>query len=203
MLHIVNSGTRHAEATARLLLGQADWDITCAVGRDEALRRTLEEAAAGRTGLTEILGWTDQIPRLLLTHHAVVSKAGGATTQEAIAARCPMIVSQVVPGQEEGNYELLRRHAAGTLATDPESVVAALRDAFADGGRVWSRWNTALGPLARPGAAWDVADRLRAAAPATGRGPVTGPATGPVAAPASAPHQATLPRPSPAVATPQ
>ena len=31
-------------------------------------------------------------------------------TQEAIAARCPMIVNQIVPGQEEGNYELLRRH---------------------------------------------------------------------------------------------
>ena len=33
-----------------------------------------------------------------MTHHAVVSKAGGATTPEAINALCPMVVSQVVPG---------------------------------------------------------------------------------------------------------
>ena len=54
-----------------------------------------------------------------MTHHVVVSKAGGATTQEAIAARCPMVVNQVVPGQEEGNCELLLRHGAGALATTP------------------------------------------------------------------------------------
>ena len=54
-----------------------------------------------------------------MTHHVVVSKAGGATTQEAVAARCPMIVNQVVPGQEEGNCELLLRHGAGALATTP------------------------------------------------------------------------------------
>jgi processive 1,2-diacylglycerol beta-glucosyltransferase len=54
-----------------------------------------------------------------MSHHVVISKAGGATTREAIAARCPMLVSQIVPGQEEGNYELLRRHGVGALAETP------------------------------------------------------------------------------------
>ncbi len=62
----------------------------------------------------------------------VVSKAGGATTQEAVAARCPMVVNQVVPGQEEGNCELLLRHGAGALATTPAAVMATLRSAFSD-----------------------------------------------------------------------
>ena len=44
-----------------------------------------------------------------MTHHLVISKAGGATVQEAIAARCPMIVNQVIPGQEEGNARLIWR----------------------------------------------------------------------------------------------
>ena len=75
-----------------------------------------------------------------MTHHVVVSKAGGATTQEAIAARCPMIVNQIVPGQEEGNYELLRRHGAGALAETPDAVISALRRAFAWRGRGWREW---------------------------------------------------------------
>ena len=162
VLYIINSGTRNAEATARLLLAEGDWEITCTVGRDESLRRRLLLAAARRPRGADILGWTDQIPRLLMTHHVVVSKAGGATTQEAIAARCPMVVNQVVPGQEEGNCELLLRHKAGALATTPESVVATLRAAFAGGGQGWSAWRSALEPMARPDAARVIAAHVLA-----------------------------------------
>ena len=153
VLYIINSGTRHAAETAQQLLAEDDWEITCAVGRDEKLRHHLTQLAAGRARPAQILGWTDQIPRLLMTHHVVVSKAGGATTQEAIAAHCPMIVNQVVPGQEEGNYELLRRHGAGTLADTPDAVITTLRLAFADRGRGWRLWHDALVKLARPDAA--------------------------------------------------
>jgi processive 1,2-diacylglycerol beta-glucosyltransferase len=162
VLYIVNSGTRNAEATARLLLAQEEWEVTCTVGRDESLRRALCAAASGRRLRADILGWTDQIPRLLMSHHVVVSKAGGATTQEAIAARCPMVVNQVVPGQEEGNCELLLRHSAGALATTPEAVISTLRAAFDGGGRGWGAWHAALGPLARPNAARVIAAQVLA-----------------------------------------
>lgn len=167
VLYIINSGTKNAAETAQQLLAETGWEITCAVGRDEGLRKQLERLAAGRKRTAHILGWTDQIPRLLMTHHVVVSKAGGATTQEAIAARCPMIVNQVVPGQEEGNYELLRRHNVGGLAETPEAVIAALRRAFANRGQVWSQWRTSLADLARPEAARDIAHFVVAHAEAT------------------------------------
>ena len=162
ILYIINSGTRNAEATARLLLAQSEWEVTCTVGRDEALRQTLLGAAAGRSRRAEILGWTDQIPHLLMSHHVVVSKAGGATTQEAVAARCPMIVNQVVPGQEEGNCELLLRHGAGALATTPDEVISTLRRAFADRGQGWAAWEAALRPMARPDAGRTVAREVLA-----------------------------------------
>ncbi len=157
VLYIINSGTHNAEETAKLLLAEEDWEVTCTVGRDEALRQSLLAAAAGRRRRADILGWTDQIPKLLMSHHVVVSKAGGATTQEAIAARCPMVVNQVVPGQEEGNCELLLRHGAGALATTPQAVVATLRAAFSENGLGWHAWLAALEPMARPDAARTIA----------------------------------------------
>jgi len=163
VLHIINSGTRHAAETARRLLAEEDWEVTFAVGRNESLLRQLNALAAGRRRPATILGWTKEVPHLLMTHHVVVSKAGGATTQEAINALCPMIVSQVVPGQEEGNYELLRRHRAGTLAESPDAVIAALKLAFADRGRVLDEWRAALTPLAHPTAARDIAQHVLAA----------------------------------------
>jgi processive 1,2-diacylglycerol beta-glucosyltransferase len=157
VLYVVNSGTRNAEETARLLLAEEEWEVTCTVGRDESLRKTLTDIAAKRRRKADILGWTDQIPHLLMTHHVLVSKAGGATTQEAVAARCPMVVNQVVPGQEEGNCELLLRHGAGALATTPAAVISTLREAFLNDGRVWETWHSALGPMARTDAARTIA----------------------------------------------
>ncbi len=160
VLYIINSGSSDAETTARLLLAETNWEITCAVGRDHKLRKRLEKLVARRRTPARILGWTDQIPQLLMTHHAVVSKAGGATTQEAIAALCPMIVNQIIPGQEEGNYELLRRHRIGAHAPTPKAVVAALRHGFAHGGSVWRDWRYSLTELTRPTAAGDIAHHL-------------------------------------------
>lgn len=160
VLCIINSGTRGAIETVRRLLSTTDWEITCTVGRDEALQHKLTVLAVGRKFPTKILGWTHEIPRLLMTHHVVISKAGGATTQEALAARCPMIVNQIVPGQEEGNYELLRRYGVGALAESPAAVVAELERAFKEGGRVWREWRQALAPLSRPDAAQQIVEAL-------------------------------------------
>jgi len=162
VLYIINSRTPTAADTARLLLAETSWDVTCTVGRNRRLQRELEDLASFRSAHTRILGWTDEIPRLLMTHHVVISKAGGATTQEALAARCPMLVNQIVPGQEEGNYELLRRHGIGALATTPAAVKWELQGAFAQGGRGWKRWRRALEPLSRPRAAYDIATAVLA-----------------------------------------
>jgi processive 1,2-diacylglycerol beta-glucosyltransferase len=159
VLVMIHSGTRAAETARRLLL-ETDWEVTCAVGRDERLRAELEEVARTRSVPAWVYGWTPRMPELLRTHHVVVSKAGGATTQEAIAARCPMIVTQIVPGQEEGNYELLRRHGVGGYAPSAEAVIQRLKAAFARNGAVWAAWRDALEPLARPRAAERIVARM-------------------------------------------
>ena len=68
----------------------------------------------------EVIGWTNQIPRLLQTHDLVICKAGGAILHEALAARCPAIIDCIVPGQEEGNAELLTSHNCGVISKSPQ-----------------------------------------------------------------------------------
>lgn len=162
VLYIINSGSSHAVETATQLIQETGWELTFAVGRDTALRKKISQLAEGRSTPVQVLGWTDRIPELLMTHHAVISKAGGATTQEAIAAHCPMIVNQIVPGQEEGNYELLRRHGIGARAEGPDAVMTALRRAFANNGLIWQGWHEQVQALARPRAALDIAEFVTA-----------------------------------------
>ena len=156
ILYIINSNRSRALETARALLQHPEWHITFTAGRDARLKSELEELARHSRASTEILGWTNRIPELLMTHHVVISKAGGATTQESINALCPMLVNQVVPGQEEGNYELLRRNQAGALAETPQAIVETLQRAFADHARLWQQWRSNLRHLARPSAARDI-----------------------------------------------
>ena len=162
VLYIINSGTAAAAEMGRRLLRETNWEVTCTVGRNRRLQDELERLAVARPAPARILGWTTEIPELLMTHHVVISKAGGATTQEALAARCPMIVNQIVPGQEQGNYELLRRHGIGELAETPTALLGVLERAFANRGRVWRQWRDSLEPLSRPDAARDIARHILA-----------------------------------------
>lgn len=160
ILFMINSARGPALRIARELLQHRNWRITFTAGRDEAFRRELENLVQGAPAHAEVFGWTDRVPELLMTHHVVISKAGGATTQESINALCPMLISQIVPGQEEGNAELLRRHDAGALATTPAGIVSTLQRAFAGDAALWHHWRDNLRKLARPNAARDIAGHV-------------------------------------------
>lgn len=154
---MINTGRAAALAITRALLKLPGWHLTITAGRDEGLRRELINLAHGAPAKADILGWTDRIPELLMTHHVAISKAGGATTQESINALCPLLVSQIVPGQEEGNYELIRRHDAGVLAETPAEIIATLQRLFANDAALWRHWRTNLRRLAQPNAARNIA----------------------------------------------
>jgi processive 1,2-diacylglycerol beta-glucosyltransferase len=97
------------------------------------------------------------MPRLLLESHLLIGKAGGATVQEAIAARCPMIVNQIVPGQEEGNARLIVETGSGVAITSPGKVAIAVENAFANDARQWHDWSEKISLLSRPTAALEIA----------------------------------------------
>ena len=155
---MINAGKQAAPEVVQGLLGLTDIALTITVGRDKEMHAIVERLIGGfdRTRRpVQVIGWTDEVPSLLSSHHLLISKAGGATTQEAIAAKCPMIISQIAPGQEEGNAQLLVDNHAGRLAVTPEAIVGAVRDAFADDARLYRQWVENLGKLSRPDAAGD------------------------------------------------
>lgn len=133
---------KHSEA---LLDASPSVRITMVLGKNVRLlyrrARDLRDAHPGRV---RIIGWTQQIPELITTHHIVVGKAGGATVHEAIAACCPMLVHHLVPGQEEGNLRLLETIGGGMLADSPEAIHSATRDMLTDNATGWRRMKRAL-----------------------------------------------------------
>ena len=103
--------------------------------------REIKKAYPGRVRL---IGWTRKVPQLLTSHHLVVGKAGGATVHEAVAARCPMLIHHLVPGQEEGNLRLLESLHGGALADSPEALSRQVSDLLADHAAGWRAMKNAL-----------------------------------------------------------
>jgi processive 1,2-diacylglycerol beta-glucosyltransferase len=123
--------------------------LTIVLGRNvRRLYSRAREIKAAYPGRVRIIGWTRKVPQLLNRHHLVVGKAGGATVHEAIAARCPMLIHHLVPGQEEGNLKLLDRIGGGSLAPTPEALAYHLTDILADHA---TRWRSMKNALARHG----------------------------------------------------
>ena len=118
---------------ARALLEASRVRLTIVLGRNVRLlysrAREIQKAYPGRV---RIIGWTRRVPQLINNHHLVVGKAGGATVHEAIAARCPMLIHHLVPGQEEGNLRLLEIIGAGQLADTPAALTRSVTELLAD-----------------------------------------------------------------------
>jgi processive 1,2-diacylglycerol beta-glucosyltransferase len=93
-------------------------------------------------------GWTENVPELMAVSDLLITKPGGLTTAEALAAGLPMILTHPIPGTEERHVRYLRQnglalHAetlndiprlASSLLASPEEL-----DDFRRRAREWSR----------------------------------------------------------------
>jgi hypothetical protein len=164
VLYIINTGKKKAGKAVDRLLELENVHLTITAGRDPDLRAKLIERTRDFGDRVRVLGWTNQIPELMMSHHLVISKAGGATVQEAIAARCPMIVNQVIPGQEEGNAELITKFNLGAVVEKNKEVAEAVELAFEKCATLWQEWRRNLKKISRPDAALRIGELILEAA---------------------------------------
>jgi processive 1,2-diacylglycerol beta-glucosyltransferase len=108
----------------------------------------------------EIIGWTNRMPELLLSHSVVITKAGGAILHEAMAACIPCVINYVVPGQEEGNADYVLRHGGGKLTHSPAETAHAVGEILAQNGQLAQTMRQALAQVAMPAAAHSVAEAV-------------------------------------------
>ncbi len=157
LLYMIHAATHGAPELVERL-AHLDFDVTVTIGRADELRPVIQAASDGHP--VNIIGWTDDLPRMLHESDLLIAKAGGATVQETIAAGCPMIINHVVAGQEEGNARLIVESNSGVIALSPREVVAQIERAFANDAKQWREWASNISKLSRPRAALDIAEFL-------------------------------------------
>lgn len=103
------------------LSARRDVKVTVITGKNEKLRRSLEK----KFPRVEVIGYTDEVNRYMQRADLIVTKAGGITTFEAIAAKTPLYIIKPFLEQEFGNAKYIEDHNIGRVLWDTAADEAA------------------------------------------------------------------------------
>lgn len=117
-----------------LVRGELDVQAIFLAGRNEDLRLRAEELAQQAKFPVKVIGYSEEIEKLMQSANVMISKLGGLTTFEALACRLPIIADATTPPmpQEAGTVNLISRKGAGILLRRPKDVVEVVRTLVTD-----------------------------------------------------------------------
>lgn len=132
--------------------------LVVVTGRDKELHRQIKEYNFWETPNRHLIGWTNNMPQLIKASDIVITKAGGSTVMECIAAKKPLIINKVIPGQEEGNAELVERYKIGHIARKSSEIITAISEIQKD----YQAYVARLTEISHPEAAYTILHFLAA-----------------------------------------
>jgi len=97
-----------------------------AFGKNQLMKEKFDRLTNKRL-FSKTFAWTNEIPLLMDMADVMVTKAGGAFVMEAIQKELPMVITRVLPGQEEGNLALMQRYHIGTHAKNNKALLQAVQ----------------------------------------------------------------------------
>ena len=135
--------------------------VVVAGGDDELYRRFQETEWHVET---HCYNFVAEMGTFMRAADCILSKAGGLTVSEALACGLPLILVDVIPGQETGNANHVVSGNAGVLARDPIEVLETMCHWLENGSAPLSPAGSKCPRLGHPRAAYDVAELTWAAA---------------------------------------
>ncbi len=153
-----------------LVRGDLDVQAIFLAGRNEELKREAEEIARHAKFPVKVIGYSDEIEKLMQSANVMVSKLGGLTTFEALACKLPIIADTTTPPmpQEAGTVALLKSRGAGILLEKSSDIVPAIRDLLADRGKYDMMRDATVG-MTIPNSTRNIIDEIGALLPPEAR----------------------------------
>jgi processive 1,2-diacylglycerol beta-glucosyltransferase len=121
---------RLPDVTGALLAAGRPIQALLVAGRDARLQRALAERTAGSR--LRAVGYVDNIRRMMAAADLVITKAGGMTLAEAMAAEAPLLFYGSLPGQERRNERFASRAGVALVARDRRHLARLVDRALSD-----------------------------------------------------------------------
>lgn len=119
---------------SELARGELDVQAIFLAGKNENLRRRAEKIARSAKFPIKVIGYSDEIEKLMHSANIMISKLGGLTTFEALACRLPIIADATTPPmpQEAGTARLIAEKGAAILLERVSDIVPTVRSLLGD-----------------------------------------------------------------------
>ncbi len=130
--------------------------LVVASGGDDELYRRFQETEWHVE--THLYNYVTEMGTFMRAADCILSKAGGLIVSEALACGLPLILVDVIPGQETGNANHVVSGNAGVLARDPIEVLETMCHWLEKDRRFYLEQAQNARQLGHPRAAYDVAD---------------------------------------------
>ena len=113
-----------------LVRGELDVQAIFLAGKNEQLRIQAEQIAKHAKFPVKVIGYSDEIEKLMQSANVMISKLGGLTTFEALACRLPIIADATTPPmpQEAGTVQLISDRGAGIMLKKSSDIVPTIRN---------------------------------------------------------------------------
>jgi len=117
-----------------LIRGELDVQAIFLAGKNEELKKEAEELAKTAKFPVKVIGYSDEIEKLMQSANVMISKLGGLTTFEALACRLPIIADATTPPmpQEAGTVNLIATRGAGILLKKATDIVPTIQNLLSD-----------------------------------------------------------------------
>jgi 1,2-diacylglycerol 3-beta-galactosyltransferase len=129
--------------------------LVVVAGKDEKLYRELQEMDWHVP--VKMYEYVQNVPELMKAAEFIVCKAGGLIVTEALACGKPLLLIDVLPGQESGNADFVVQNGAGDLARTMMEVLETVSHWMSNGGKLLAQRAENARVLGKPNAAYDVA----------------------------------------------
>ncbi|MGL5633693.1 MAG: MGDG synthase family glycosyltransferase [Sarcina sp.] len=106
-----------SKVLAKLSTNNNNIKVTIICGKNINLKTTLEDTYKNQSNF-DILGYTNEVSKIMTSMDLIITKPGGLTTTESIHKGLPMIIPFVIPGQETDNSKFLVEHNAAIRVRD-------------------------------------------------------------------------------------
>lgn len=155
-----------------LVRGELDVQAIFLAGKNEELRAEAEELALKAKFPVKVIGYSDEIEKLMQSANVMISKLGGLTTFEALACRLPIIADATTPPmpQEAGTVQMVEERGAAILLKRSADIVPTIRDLVVDRNR-YDRMRAATAGLTMPNSTEQIIKEIAALIPKTAETP--------------------------------
>jgi UDP-N-acetylglucosamine:LPS N-acetylglucosamine transferase len=149
-----------------LIRGELDVQAIFLAGKNEELRAAAESMASDAPFPIKVIGYSDEIEKLMGAANVMISKLGGLTVFEALACRLPIIADVITDPmpQEAGTANMIANRGAGVLLKRSTDIVPVIRRMMEDTAH-YSRLRAATIGLAIPNATRQIVEEIAALIP--------------------------------------